>query len=74
MMYNNLPSDSRPYFQCGIIAATQYTIPIELEAGDDVIIVSSHHYGIVHRLVEPIVLDEGLPHVGGLPWACTAWQ
>lgn len=67
-----LPSDSGPNFQCGIITATQYAIPVELEAGDDVIIMTSHHYGIVHGFVEPVVLYEGLSHVGGLPWACTA--
>lgn len=71
---SNLPSNGRPNPQRCIITTTQYSFAVELEAGNNVVIVTFHHGGFVHRFVEPVIFYQILAHVCRFPRASTTRQ
>lgn len=68
-MFTYLSRISGPQFQSGIITAAKDTVPLELEAGYNMVIMTSHHDRAQNRFGHPVVLNDSLTHVCRLPRA-----
>lgn len=62
-----LAGDGGPHFQSVVVRAADNSIPRELEARNDVIVMTFQHFWRADRLRPPVHLDIMLPHVGLLP-------
>lgn len=70
---NDIPSDSRPYFQSIIIRSTNDSISIKLQASNDMIIVAFQMLRSSYWPVSPIHLNFELFQKDLLVWDITSW-